>query len=138
MTERANAKLYADFKINDTTTAFGDFLISSNKTTTNDGLWNNVVGNPQVPALVWNPQTKLLSPFNTVVPASNPYNPFGVATPLTYAFPNTVAENTYSTYWRGATGGKGSFNLPQGGGGWEPFGHPLQKNGPDNHHKPLH
>ncbi len=118
MTERANAKLHADFKINDTTTAFGDFLISSNKTTTNDGLWNNVVGNPQVPALVWNPQTKLLSPFNTVVPASNPYNPFGVATPLTYAFPNTVAENTYSTYWRVSTGVKGSFNLPNGEWDW--------------------
>src|ERR1700676_1170247 len=118
MTERLNAKLHADFKINDTTTAFGDFLISSNKTTTNDGLWNNVVGNPQVPALVWNPQTKLLSPFNFTVPASNPYNPFGVATPLTYAFPNAVAEDTYSTYWRASTGIKGSFNLPNGEWDW--------------------
>jgi iron complex outermembrane receptor protein len=118
MTERLNAKLHADFKINDTTTAFGDFLISSNKTTTNDGLWNNVVGNPQVPALVWNPQTKLLSPFNFTVPASNQYNPFGVATPLTYAFPNAVAEDTYSTYWRASTGIKGSFNLPNGEWDW--------------------
>src|SRR5260370_39769101 len=117
MTERANAKLYADFKINETTQAFGDFLSSSNKTTTNDGLWNNVVGNPQVPALVWNPQTKLLSPFNTVVPASNPYNPFGVATPLTYAFPNTVAENTYSTYWRGVPGVKSAFDHAERGRG---------------------
>jgi iron complex outermembrane receptor protein len=118
MTERANAKLHADFKINDTTTAFGDFLISSNTTTTNDGLWNNVIGNPQVPALVWNPQTKLLAPFNTVVPASNQYNPFGVATPLTYAFPNAVAEKTYSTYWRASTGVKGSFDLPNGEWDW--------------------
>ncbi len=118
MTERLNAKLHADFKINDTTTAFGDFLISSNTTTTNDGLWNNVVGNPQVPALVWNPQTKLLSPFNFTVPASNPYNPFGVATPLTYAFPNTIAEKTYATYWRASTGIKGSFNLPNGEWDW--------------------
>jgi iron complex outermembrane receptor protein len=118
MTERLNAKLHADFKINDETTAFGDFLISSNKTTTNDGLWNNVIGNPQVPALVWNPATKLLSPFNFTVPASNQYNPFGVATPLTYAFPGAVAEDTYATYWRASTGIKGSFNLPNGEWDW--------------------
>ncbi|CAE6751945.1 Vitamin B12 transporter BtuB [Paraburkholderia domus] len=118
MTERLNAKLHADFKVSDTTTAFGDFLISSNTTTTNDGLWNNVVGNPQVPTLIWNPQTKLLSPFNTTVPASNPYNPFGAATPLTYAFPNTVSEKTYATYWRASTGIKGSFNLPNGEWDW--------------------
>ncbi|HEX7910620.1 MAG TPA: TonB-dependent receptor [Paraburkholderia sp.] len=118
MMERLNAKIHADFKINDQTTAFGDFLISSNTTTTNDGLWGNVVGNPQAPALVYNPQTKLLSPFNFTVPASNPYNPFGVATPLTYAFPNTIAEKTYSTYWRASTGVKGSFNLPNGEWDW--------------------
>jgi len=118
MTERLNAKLHADFKINDETTAFGDFLISSNKTTTNDGLWNNVIGNPQVPALVWNPNTKLLSPFNFNVPASNQYNPYGVSTPLTYAFPGAVAEDTYATYWRASTGIKGSFNLPNGEWDW--------------------
>lgn len=118
MTERLNAKIHADFKINDQTTAFGDFLISSNTTTTNDGVWNNVVGNPQTPTLVWNPQTKLLSPFNTTVPASNQYNPFGVDTPLTYTFPATVAEKTYSTYWRAATGVKGSFSLPNGDWDW--------------------
>jgi iron complex outermembrane receptor protein len=118
MTERLNAKIHADFKINDTTTAFGDFLVSSNSTTTSDGLWNNVIGNPQNPALVWNPQTKLLTPFNYTVPASNPYNPFGVATPLTYAFPNTVSEQTDSTYWRASTGLKGSFSLPRGDWDW--------------------
>ncbi|ANB71964.1 TonB-dependent receptor [Paraburkholderia phytofirmans] len=118
LTERENAKIHADFKINDTTTAFGDFLISSNSTTTNDGLWNNVIGNPQNPALVWNPQTKLLTPFNTVVPVSNPYNTLGAATPLTYSFPNTVAEKTYATYWRASTGVKGSFNLPNGEWDW--------------------
>ncbi|SOE71042.1 iron complex outermembrane recepter protein [Burkholderia sp. OK233] len=118
MTERLNAKIHADFKINDTTTAFGDFLISRNTTTTNDGLWGNVVGNPQNPTLVLNPQTKLLTPFSTVVPATNPYNPFGVGTPLTYAFPNTVAEKTDATYWRASTGIKGSFNLPNGEWDW--------------------
>ncbi|OAJ59504.1 TonB-dependent receptor domain-containing protein [Paraburkholderia ginsengiterrae] len=118
MMDRLNAKIHADFKINDQTTAFADFLVSDNHTTTNDGLWGNVVGNPQAPALVYNPQTKLLSPFNFTVPAGNPYNPFGVATPLTYAFPNTIAEKTDSVYWRASTGVKGSFNLPNGEWDW--------------------
>ncbi|WP_133648183.1 TonB-dependent receptor [Paraburkholderia flava] len=118
MMERFNAKVHADFKINDTTTAFGDFLISSNTTTTNDGIWGNVVGNPQNPTLIMNPQTKLLEPFNINVPASNPYNPFGVATPLTYSFPNGIAEKTYATYWRASTGLKGSFSLPNGDWDW--------------------
>ncbi|RAS18834.1 TonB-dependent receptor [Paraburkholderia bryophila] len=118
MMERFNAKVHADFKINDQTTAFGDFLISSNTTTTNDGLWGNVVGNPQNPTLVMNPATKLLTPFNINVPAGSPYNPYGVDTPLTYAFPNTVAEKTYATYWRASTGLKGSFGLPNGDWDW--------------------
>ncbi len=118
MTERANAKIHADFKINDTTTAFADFLVSDNNTTTNDGLWGNVVGNPQVPTLVWNPTTKLLTPFNTVVPVTNPYNTTGVASPLTYAFPGANAEETYATYYRASTGVKGSFNLPNGEWDW--------------------
>ncbi|AJY41725.1 TonB-dependent receptor [Burkholderia humptydooensis] len=116
MTERLNGKLHADFKVNDTTTAFADFLESYNTTTTNDGL--NVIGNPQNPALVWNPQTQLLSPFNTVVPVTNPYNTTGAATPLTYAFPNTVAQKTWANYWRAAVGIKGSFTLPYGDWDW--------------------
>jgi iron complex outermembrane recepter protein len=116
MTERLNAKLHADFKINDDTTAFGDFLISSNKTTQGQGV--NVIGNPQTPTLVFNPQTKLLGPFNTSVPASNPFNPFGVATPLTYSFPDAVSETTQATYWRASTGIKGDFTLPNGEWDW--------------------
>ncbi|WP_027803387.1 TonB-dependent receptor domain-containing protein [Paraburkholderia dilworthii] len=116
LTERLNAKLHADFKVNDTTTAFGDFLISSNTSTSNQGV--NVVGNPQTPTLVYNPQTKQLTPFNTVVPASNQYNPFGVDTPLTYTFPNAMAQETYATFWRASTGIKGTFNLPNGEWDW--------------------
>ncbi|RDV00714.1 TonB-dependent receptor [Trinickia dinghuensis] len=118
MMERLNAKIHGDFKINDNTTAFADLLLSSNQSTTNDGIWGNTIGNPQSPALVWNPQTKQLSPFNTVVPASNPYNPFGVATPLTYSFPAATGEKTNATYWRAATGVKGSFSLPRGDWDW--------------------
>ena len=119
MTERLNAKLHADFKVNDNTTAFADFLISRNNTTTNDGIWGNTIGNPfQTPTLTWNPQTQQVGSFNAVVPASNPFNPFGVDTPLTYSFPNTVAEKTYATYWRASTGVKGSFSLPHGDWDW--------------------
>jgi iron complex outermembrane receptor protein len=81
-------------------------------------VWNNVVGNPQGAALLWNPTTKLLSPFNFTVPASNPYNPFGVDTPLTYAFPRAVAETTDANYYRASTGIKGSFSLPYGDWDW--------------------
>ncbi|HTH75457.1 MAG TPA: TonB-dependent receptor [Trinickia sp.] len=117
-TQRLTAKIHADFKIDDKTTAFADFLVSRNQTTTNDGIWGNTVGNPQNPPLVWNPVTQQLGPFSTVVPASNPYNPFGVATPLTFSFPNTIAEKTDATYWRASTGVKGSFSLPRGDWDW--------------------
>ncbi|MFP3183449.1 MAG: TonB-dependent receptor [Paraburkholderia sp.] len=119
MTERLNAKIHADFKINDTTTAYADFLESNNTTTQNNGLWGNVIGNPQAEALVWNPQTQLLTPFNTTVPVTNPYNTTGAATPLTYAFPNAVAEKTYANYYRASTGLKGSFTLPYGDSDWD-------------------
>ena len=117
-TQRLNAKLHADFKVNDTTTAFADFLLSRNQTTTNDGVWGNTVGAPQTPTLYWDPQAQQLNPFNFTVPTSNPYNPFPKATPLTYSFPATIAEKTDSTYWRAAAGIKGSFNLPYGDWDW--------------------
>ncbi|WP_414448796.1 TonB-dependent receptor [Burkholderia sp. 22PA0099] len=113
MTERLNAKLHGDFKVDDKTTAFGDFMISSISSTSNQGV--RPVGNPQGPALVWNPATQQLSPFNTVVPVSNPYNTTGVPSALTYTFPNALAEKTNSTFWRAATGIKGSVGLPVGG-----------------------
>ncbi|KVE29952.1 TonB-dependent receptor [Burkholderia singularis] len=118
MTERLNAKIHADFKIDDKTTAFADFLESNNRSTSSNGLWGNVIGNPQNSALVWDPQSQLLSPFNTTVPVTNPYNTTGAATPLTYAFPNAVAERTYANYWRASTGVKGSFALPYGDWDW--------------------
>ncbi|MFD1561841.1 TonB-dependent receptor [Paraburkholderia silviterrae] len=113
-TTRASAKVHADFKIDDTTTAFADLWESYNQTTTNDGLWNNIVGSPQQPTLAYTPGVGL-TPFNNTVPAGSPYNPFGVATPLTYAFPNTVTEKTDANYWRASTGIHGSFTVPKAG-----------------------
>ena len=115
-TQRLSAKVHADFKISDTTTAYADLWESHNQTTTNDGLWNNIVGNPQTPTLIYTPGVGL-TPFNNTVPVG-PYNTTGVATPLTYAFPNTVAEKTDSNFWRASTGIKGSFTLPYGDWDW--------------------
>jgi iron complex outermembrane receptor protein len=116
MMERYNVKVHGDFKINDTMTAWADLLESNNTSTQNDGV--PVVGSPQGAALVYNPATKLVSPFNFTVPASNQYNPFGVDTPLTYAFPHAVSETTDANYYRAATGLKGSFSLPYGDWDW--------------------
>ncbi|MEM5328805.1 TonB-dependent receptor [Paraburkholderia sp. JHI2823] len=113
-TTRASAKVHADFKVDDTTTAFADLWESYTQTTTNDGLWNNIVGSPQTPTLTYTPGVGL-TPFNNVVPASNPYNPYGVDTPLTYSFPRTVAEETYANFWRASTGIRGSFTVPKYG-----------------------
>ena len=116
MMERYNVKVHADFKISDTMSAYADLLESNNTSTQNDGV--PVVGSPQGAALVYNPATKLVSPFNFTVPASNQYNPFGVDTPLTYAFPHSVSETTDANYYRAATGLKGSFSLPYGDWDW--------------------
>jgi len=113
--QRVNLKVHADFKVDDTTTAFADIWLSHNQTTTNDGV--PFIGNPQGPGLVYTPGVGL-SPFNNTVPASNPYNTTGVATPLTYAFPDAIAEKTDANYWRMSTGIKGSFSLPAGDWDW--------------------
>jgi iron complex outermembrane recepter protein len=112
MMERYNVKVHADFKIDDTTTAYADLLESNNTTIQNDGV--PIVGNPQAPALVWNPTTKLLTPFNFTVPAG--LN--GVDTPLTYAFPDAQASTTDANYYRASTGIKGSFGTPHGDWDW--------------------
>ena len=116
MMERYNVKVHADFKISDNISAFADLLESNNTSVQNDGV--SVVGSPQGAALVYNPATKLVSPFNFTVPASNQYNPFGVDTPLTYSFPHAFSETTDANYYRAATGVKGSFSLPHGDWDW--------------------
>jgi iron complex outermembrane receptor protein len=115
--QRLSAKVDAQFKINDTTTAFVDLWESNNTSVQGGGVWNNTVGGTNS-SLVYNPSTKTFSLFNNTVPASNPYNPFGVATPLIYSFPNSVAETTDANYWRAATGVKGSLTLPNGDWDW--------------------
>ncbi|WP_118179994.1 TonB-dependent receptor [Paraburkholderia phosphatilytica] len=120
--ERANAKIHGDFKIDDNTTAFVDFWESYNQTKQNQGVWKNTVDGS---TLVYDASTGLLSGFNNTVPASNPYNPYGTATALTYTFPKTVTDTTNSEFWRASTGVKGSFSLPHlGDWDWQTsYGH---------------
>jgi iron complex outermembrane receptor protein len=103
MTERFSAKVRADFKINDQTTAYADLWESNNTTTMNNG--PVLIGN----GLQFNPVTKLVSPFSAVVPANNPFNTTGVAQELFGTLPGTLSSTTDANYWRAATGVKGSF-----------------------------
>jgi iron complex outermembrane receptor protein len=105
MTERLNAKVHADFKINDTTTAYADLWESNNTTTTNDG--PVVINN----GLTYNPTTKTVSPITFTVPANNPYNTTGVAQELFGYLPTTYSSTTDANFWRAAMGLKGSYEF---------------------------
>ncbi|RAS33291.1 iron complex outermembrane receptor protein [Paraburkholderia bryophila] len=112
-TERLSAKVHADFKINDAMQAFADLWESNNTTNT-----NNFVGRLSSSTQTYDPATGGVNLISNVVPASNPYNPFGVPTQLRYAFPATQSVRTSSNFWRAATGVKGSFTTP-GIGDWD-------------------
>ncbi|KVE35589.1 TonB-dependent receptor [Burkholderia sp. TSV86] len=106
-TERLSAKLHADFKINDAMQAFADLWESNNTTVT-----NNFVGRLGSSTQTYDPATGGVNPISNIVPASNPYNPFGVPAQLRYAFPAAQAVHTSSNFWRAATGVKGNFSTP--------------------------
>lgn len=116
MTERLSAKVHADFKISDAVTAFADIWESRNTTDSNIG--SQLFGNPNSPQLIFNPATGGLTPFSNVVPASNPYNPYHVDTPLTLSLPFATDNKTVSNYWRYSMGAKGTFSLPRGDWDW--------------------
>jgi iron complex outermembrane receptor protein len=112
MTERFSAKVHADFKINDQTTAYADLWESNNTTTTSNG--PVVIGN----GLQFNPVTKLVSPFSAIVPANNPFNTTGAAQELFGTLPGTLSSTTDANYWRAATGVKGNFETGQEAWDW--------------------
>jgi len=115
--QRLSAKIDAQFKVNDRTTAFVDVWESNNTSVQGGGVWNNTVGGTNS-SLVYNPTTQQFSLFNNTVPASNPYNPYGTAASLIYTFPHSVAETTDANYVRAATGLKGTLTLPNGDWDW--------------------
>ncbi len=104
MTERLNAKVHADFKINDQTQAYADIWESNNTTTVNDG--PVVINN----GLSYNPATKTVSPVTFTVPGNNPYNTTGINQELFGFLPTTYSSTTDANFWRAATGVKGTFS----------------------------
>ena len=108
-TTRWNAKVRGTFKISDDIQAYADVWASRNETVQLSGV-------PSATSLsnVFNVIPGQLSPLNRTVPANNPYNPFGVATPINYTFADAqTAVDTVSTYWKASTGVKGTFALPK-------------------------
>ncbi|MGF6724840.1 iron complex outermembrane receptor protein [Paraburkholderia sp. GAS41] len=110
--ERANVKLHGDFKINDNVQAFADIWDSyaTSSITTNVQQFSGL-GSP----LTYSPGTGIVAQNNAVA-ANNPYNPFGVATPINYVFPNAPTNvNSTSNFWAFSTGVKGTFDTPKWG-----------------------
>ncbi|POM14738.1 Colicin I receptor [Burkholderia cepacia] len=109
-TERLSAKLHGEFRIDDAMQAFADLWESNNTTVANRG-----VGRLTTSTQTYDPATGSVALVSNVVPAGNPYNPFGVPTQLRYAFPASQSVHVSSNYWRAATGVKGTFAVPSAG-----------------------
>ena len=104
--ERLNAKIHATFKLDDNVQAFADLWDSRNTTVTQQG-YNGITDGTEA----YNPSTGGITQVSNIVPASNPYNPYGAAVPLTYTFlgqPQTL--RTTSNFYRAATGIDGTFS----------------------------
>ncbi|HTJ93877.1 MAG TPA: TonB-dependent receptor plug domain-containing protein, partial [Pararobbsia sp.] len=110
-TTRLNAKIHALFKVSDDVQAYADFWVSRNETIQYSG-----IASATSLSNVYNLVPGQLTPLDRTVPANNPFNPFGVATPINYSFLNDqTAVDTVSTYWKASTGVKGSFSVPKFG-----------------------
>ena len=110
-TTRLNAKVRGTVQLTDTTQAYADFWLSRDETIQAGG--NQALSSQ---TNVYNPVTGNLAAYDRTVPASNPYNPYGVPTQLNYAFPNaTVGNDTVSTFWKISSGLKGTYSLPKAG-----------------------
>ena len=110
-TTRLNANVRGTFKIDDNTQAFADFWASRNETV-------QLMGPASISSTtnVFNPATGSVAALPRTVAGSNPFNPFGVDTPINLTFPNNVASaDTVSTFWKASTGIKGSFTTPKFG-----------------------
>ncbi|WP_176081383.1 TonB-dependent receptor [Paraburkholderia tropica] len=117
-TERWNAKVHADFKVNDNTTAWADLWESNIKTVTND--FTSYLGNKTV----YDPATGTLSAWQAVVPASNKYNPYGTDATIFTWLPNTVSDTTEANFYRAAMGIKGNFSVSKEDWDWAlSYGH---------------
>jgi iron complex outermembrane recepter protein len=112
--ERIDGKIRATFKVADSLQAFADvwdarnITIASPPTDSNPGY--NGIGDSTT-AYQFNPLTGGISQISNIVPATNPYNPYRVAVPLTYTFLGAPAlETVRSNFYRASAGLEGSFN----------------------------
>jgi iron complex outermembrane recepter protein len=104
--ERFNAKIHATFKLADELQAFVDLWDARNKTRTLQG-YDGINDGTEA----YNPANGGITQVSNIVPASNPYNPYGVPVPLTYVFTGQAQTlQTDSNFYRAAAGLEGTFN----------------------------
>ena len=105
--ERIGAKIHATFKISDDVDAYADLWGSHNVTITDQG-FNGI--NDSTTAYKYDPLTGGVTQVPNIVPATNPYNPYGAPTPITYTFlgePQVLT--TTGNFFRAASGLNGNF-----------------------------
>jgi iron complex outermembrane receptor protein len=113
--ERFDAKVRATFKASDSVEAFVDLWGSHNTTIAAEG-FNSI--NDSTSAYKFNPATGGITQVSNVVPGTNPYNPYGAPTPLTYTFLGEPQVLTVrSNFYRAAAGLDGTFK-GLGAGEW--------------------
>jgi iron complex outermembrane recepter protein len=111
--ERVNVKVHATFKLTDHTQAFADLWGSRTTTTIRQG-YNSINDGTEA----YDPLNGGLTQVSNLVPASNPYNPYNAATPLTYAFLGQPQETrAVSNFFRFSTGVNGVLDT-QSLGDW--------------------
>jgi iron complex outermembrane recepter protein len=111
--ERISGKVRATFAVTDDTQAYVDLWDSRNITTMLQGY--NGIGDSTTD-YQYNPLTGGISQVPNIVPASNPYNPYGVAVPLTYTFlgqPDAVTVR--SNFYRALAGANGELGATRFG-----------------------
>lgn len=103
--KRISGKIRATFAVADDLEAYADLWESHNTTVTAQG-YNGIGDSVEA----YNLQNFSISQVSNVVSAANPYNPYGVATPLTYTFlgePQVVT--TTGNFYRASAGLNGSI-----------------------------
>ena len=111
--ERFSASVHLTVRLSDDIDAFGQLWDSRNITTGNDQPYSNqgYTGIGDSTSLYkYNPLTGGISQLSNLVPATNPYNPYGAPTPLTYTFlGQPVLLTVRSNFYRALGGLEGSF-----------------------------
>jgi len=89
-TERLQGYVNGTFRINDTLEAFGEAHYSYIRGTSWFG--SSPFFTLESGRFALNAETGLAEPVSAILPANNPYNPYGVATPIEYTFFNLGAS----------------------------------------------